>query len=171
MKLAVHQQESRTEGRAFAAYGHKPDSPFSPNSSTTTQVSPFQAITVEDVAEAWLKVIVKKALPLDLVNDRLFREAVALTAKCGSKNLLVGNEIRLPYRKHFTEKLLPKLDEKLDSNIRRKVQGLRREAFNRHHPHSWESVQSPSAYTWERVQSPSPAPVNEWGGGQLLEWA
>ena len=87
-------------------------------------VSPFQAITAECVAEAWLKVIVKKALPLDLVDDRLFREAVALTAKCGSKNLLVGAELRFPHRRIFTEKMLPRLDQRLDANIRQKVQLL-----------------------------------------------
>ena len=84
----------------------------------------FQAVCTDDVAMAWTRVMVKKALPLDLVDDPLFREATACTAKCGSKNLLVGNELRLPHRKKMTEKVLPQLDAQLTAEVVTKVQGL-----------------------------------------------
>ena len=50
---ADERQEARAEGRAIAA-GTRPSPDDAPH--------PFQAITPEIVAEAWLKVIVKKAL-------------------------------------------------------------------------------------------------------------
>lgn len=86
--------------------------------------SAFQAVDPATVATAWMKLIVKKALPLDLVDDKLFREAVALTAKCGSKNLLIGNQVRLPHRTHMTQEVLPALDKMLDTEIVAKIKGL-----------------------------------------------
>ena len=44
----------------------------------------FGKPTVDEVHEAWCKALVKKALPLDLVDDSEFREAIKATAKCGT---------------------------------------------------------------------------------------
>ena len=81
----------------------------------------FNPVHPSEVATAWMKVIVKKALPLDLVDEPLFREAVALTAKCGSKQLLGGRELRLPHRVTMTHKVLPAFDAALNAEIRAKV--------------------------------------------------
>jgi len=125
-KEKEEREQKREQGRALAVVSESgtslalSQSPF----SLTPTPHPFQAVTVDDVCEAWLKVIVKRALPLDLVEDRLFREAVAMTAKCGSRNMLVGAETRLPCRKVMTQKMLPIVEARLDEKIRRKVQGL-----------------------------------------------
>lgn len=84
----------------------------------------FQGVNAAAVTKAWMKVIVKKALPLDLVNDPIFRNAVELTAKAGSKNMLSGGELQLPKRKHMTDKILPLVDLELDAEVKAKVNGL-----------------------------------------------
>jgi hypothetical protein len=48
---------SKDEGRSIAAFFESP-------------------VTVDDVAAAWMKVIAKKALPSDLVDDPIFRGAI-----------------------------------------------------------------------------------------------
>ena len=127
-------QIAHSQGRAIAA--------SSEEHALTIPSHPFQAVTADQVCEAWMKVIVKKALPLDLVNDRLFRQAIALTAKCGSKNLLIGADLRMPRRKFFTEKMLPALDDKLDSEVRQKVMSLAQTTGVTIISDGWTSVQS-----------------------------
>eukprot|EP00962_Isochrysis_galbana_P027152 scaffold8501_cov129-Isochrysis_galbana.AAC.1 len=71
-----------------------------------------------------MEVIVKKALPLDLVDDPSFRKAVEMTAKSGGKNMIVGGKLQLPHRTHMTTTVLPAVDDELTVEINAKVQGL-----------------------------------------------
>lgn len=73
---------------------------------------------------AWLQVVVKKALPLDLFDDPLFREAVAVTAKHGKVLLGAHQVLELPKRTKITEKVLPKLDAELDEKIRNRMSAV-----------------------------------------------
>jgi len=43
----------------------------------------FCAVPPDEVTKAWLKLVIKKALPLDLFDDPDFRQAVLATARCG----------------------------------------------------------------------------------------
>eukprot|EP00967_Tisochrysis_lutea_P060430 scaffold77305_cov26-Tisochrysis_lutea.AAC.1 len=108
-RKAEELKAKREEGQAIAA----------------TTAHAFKPVLPDEVAMAWMKVIVKRALPLDLVDEPLFREAVVLTAaKSGSKNLLVGNEVRLPHRTTMTTKILPALDAQLSASVGAQVRGL-----------------------------------------------
>jgi|EP00962_Isochrysis_galbana_P062069 hypothetical protein len=110
-EAAEAKAKAKQEGRDAAASG-------------SAAVTFFQGVNAAAVTKAWMKVIVKKALPLDLVNDPIFRNAVELTAKAGSKNMLLGGELQLPKRKHMTDKVLPLLDAELDAEVKAKVNGL-----------------------------------------------
>jgi hypothetical protein len=89
----------------------------------------FERIGMDEVTDAWMRVVVKKALPLDLFNDSVFRKAVALTALAGRKIVVGGEDIVvggedtfLPKRKHMTSKILPALDYKLTNKIKKKFE-------------------------------------------------
>lgn len=84
----------------------------------------FKFTTAEDVTQAWLKVCVKKALPLDLFDEPLFREAVVLTAKCAGKILGAHQQLELPKRKKITEKVLPAFDKELDARIKTRMHAI-----------------------------------------------
>eukprot|EP00962_Isochrysis_galbana_P043284 scaffold16443_cov106-Isochrysis_galbana.AAC.3 len=77
---------AREEGRALAAGG----STISSTSSTTQEAAArmFKLVTVDDVKLAWAKAIIKKALPLDILDEPLFRQAIEITAKCDSKMIV-----------------------------------------------------------------------------------
>jgi hypothetical protein len=47
-----------------------------------------------------------------------------MTAKSGSKNMIVGGDLQLPHRKRMTTKVLPAIDDELTLEIGAKVQGL-----------------------------------------------
>lgn len=49
----------------------------------------FGASAPDEVVDAWLKVVIKKALPLSLFDDSDFRKAVLTTARCG-KNFIAS---------------------------------------------------------------------------------
>ena len=84
----------------------------------------FGKPTVDEVHEAWCKALVKKALPLDLVDDSEFREAIKATAKCGTTYIGGDGDIKLPYRKGMTSTVLPKVDGDLDKKTRATVLGI-----------------------------------------------
>jgi hypothetical protein len=84
----------------------------------------FEQIGMDEVTDAWMRVVVKKALPLDLFNDPVFRKAVALTALAGRKIVVGGENTFLPKRKHMTSKILPALDDKLTNKIKKQMQGV-----------------------------------------------
>lgn len=84
----------------------------------------FDLMTPDDVTNAWVKVLVKKALPIDIFDDEAFREAIVTTAKCGVKRLVVGRELQIPKRRKVTTKVLPKFDTDLDANIRQRMQAV-----------------------------------------------
>jgi hypothetical protein len=64
------------------------------------------AVTIDDVAAAWMKLIAKKALPFDLVDDPIFRGAIELTAKASWK-IIAGGVVQLPKRKKMSLLCLP----------------------------------------------------------------
>jgi hypothetical protein len=84
----------------------------------------FERIGMDEVTDAWMRVVVKKALLLDLFNDPVFRKAVALTALAGRKIVVGGEDTFLPKRKHMTSKILPALDDKLTNKIKKQMQGV-----------------------------------------------
>jgi hypothetical protein len=84
----------------------------------------FERVGMDEVTDAWMRVVVKKALALDLFNDPVFRKAVPLTALAGRKIVVGGDDIFLPKRKHMSSKVLPALDEKLTDKIKKKMQGV-----------------------------------------------
>ena len=79
----------------------------------------------DEVDAAWMRVIVKKALPLDLADDPEFRRALKKTCRAGQAYIdPKTQDVKLPRRKKLTQKVLPALDEKLEKKIRKKVEGL-----------------------------------------------
>ena len=63
MELETEKEAARQDRRVAAASKH------------------FGAVAPSQVAEAWLKVVIKKALPLNIFDDPDFREAVCVTAR------------------------------------------------------------------------------------------
>lgn len=94
------------------------------------------------VTKQWARLIVKKALPLDLFDEPEFREALALTAKCGSLNLLPGGVLQIPRRRKLTTKILPELDKELDDTIRNKIDGIIEHTGVMLMSDGWTNVQS-----------------------------
>jgi hypothetical protein len=84
----------------------------------------FERVGMDEVTEAWMRVVVQKALPLDLFNDPVFRKAVALTAMAGRKIVVGGEDTFLPKRKHMTTKILPALDCNLTDKIQKKTANM-----------------------------------------------
>ena len=84
----------------------------------------FGKPTADEVHEAWCKALVKKAPPLDLVDDPEFRDAIRATAKCGTTYIGGDGDIKLPYRKGMTSQVLPKVDSDLDKKARATVLGI-----------------------------------------------
>jgi hypothetical protein len=117
---------SHAEGRA-AATGM--------SVAQTAAATLFNLKTPDDVLNAWLRFLIKKALPLDSFDDPLFRRAVATTARCGGNLLttttervgsgtVVTTDVRLPHRTFITETALPAFDTKLDTRIKAKIQAI-----------------------------------------------
>lgn len=113
---AIDVDEQREERRAAAGAGP---------ASVAAAAQMFNLKNVEDVTSAWLKVVVKKALPLDIFDDSAFREAIATTARCGPK-LTTGakGDVHLPRRKCITTKELPEYDTALDLRIKDRIAGV-----------------------------------------------
>jgi hypothetical protein len=83
----------------------------------------FKLKTPEEVTNAWLEVCIQKALPLDFFDAPSVRNAMAITAKCGSR-LIVAGEVQVPKRKKITDKILPKFDADLNAKIRDRMRGI-----------------------------------------------
>jgi len=113
---AIDVDEQREERRAAAGAGP---------ASVAAAAQMFNLKNVEDVTSAWLKVVVKKALPLDIFDDSAFREAIATTARCGAK-LTTGakGDVHLTRRKCITTKELPEYDTALDLRIKARMAGV-----------------------------------------------
>ena len=75
---AIEVEEQRDQRRAAGGAGPE-------GAAAAAAAKLFDIKTVDDVTLAWLKVVVKKALPLDIFDDGTFRAAVATTARCGTK--------------------------------------------------------------------------------------
>jgi hypothetical protein len=73
---------SKDEGRSIAAFLESP-------------------VTIDDMVAAWMKVIAKKALSFDLVDDPIFRGAIELTARASWK-IIAGGGVQLPKRKKMS---------------------------------------------------------------------
>jgi hypothetical protein len=84
----------------------------------------FNVKTPDDVTEAWVRLCVKKAMPLDIFDDPCFREAIVLTVKCGGKLMGAHQEVLIPKRKKITDKILPKVDKELDEKIKGRMQAV-----------------------------------------------
>jgi hypothetical protein len=78
---------SKDEGRSIAVFFGSP-------------------VTIDDVAAAWMKVIAKKALPFDLVDDPIFRGAIELTARVSWKTIACG-VVQLAKRKKMFSTVPP----------------------------------------------------------------
>ena len=74
--------------------------------------------TVEQVTEQWMRALVKKGLPLDLVDDDEFRAAVLITARAGRVYVdgPTGHS-KLPHRTYMGSKALTDLDDKLELKV------------------------------------------------------
>eukprot|EP00962_Isochrysis_galbana_P061223 scaffold36298_cov122-Isochrysis_galbana.AAC.26 len=114
----------RRSPRCLRCFSHRRSHRWDSEKPTSSVPVRRRVSTPDAVAKAWMRLIVKKALPLDLVDDRFFREAVEMTAKSGSKNMIVGGKLQLPHRTHMTKVVLPEIDSELLQEIDSKVQGL-----------------------------------------------
>jgi len=113
-KAAAKNAGLREEGRAVAAG-------LSAEQARAAEV--FKLKSPDEVTNAWLEVCVKNAIPLSFFDDQSVRNAMSITAKCGSR-LSVGGQVQVPKRKKITEKILPKFDQDLDAKIRGRMQGV-----------------------------------------------
>lgn len=97
----------------------------------------------EQVTEQWMRALVKKGLPLDLADDDEFRAAVLITARAGLTYVdAQKGDSKLPHRTHMTNKELPKLDDKLDAKVAKKINGLIKETGAMLISDGWTSVQA-----------------------------
>lgn len=81
--------------------------------------------TADEVTQQWMRAIVQKGLPLDLVDSPEFRAAVLMTARAGQGYVdSQKNESKLPHRTTMTSKVLPALDEMLDAKVSESIKGL-----------------------------------------------
>ena len=98
--------------------------------------------TVEQVTEQWMRALVKKGLPLDLVDDDEFRAAVLITARAGRVYVdgPTGHS-KLPHRTYMGSKVLTDLDEKLELKVSQSIDGLIEEIGAMVISDGWTSVQ------------------------------
>lgn len=132
-------QAGRTAGLAAAS---DRATTVSTSSSQSSGLFAAMRVTPEMVVRQWARVIVKKALPLDLLDEPEFRTALTLTAKCGALNLLPGGVLQVPKRKKLTTKILPALDKELDESIRAKIRGIVEHTGVMLMSDGWTNVQS-----------------------------
>ena len=93
--------------------------------ASTTSLLLRRKPTEEQVNEAWARAVVKKGLPLDLVDDDEFRSAITMTARAGLSYMdAKTDDCKLPHRTKFTSATLRQLDEKLDEAVSVKIDGL-----------------------------------------------
>jgi len=107
-----------------------------------TAAKHFGIVAPDEVAQAWLKVVIQRALPLDLFDDAAFRAAIIATAKCGKQMYPTVGKAALPGRWKMTNKILPAFDTKLDGRVRGKVMGLAKLTGMVLQSDGWTSVQS-----------------------------
>ena len=108
---------------------------------------PLQAMkpTRDMITEQWMRVIVKKGLAIDLVDDPEFRAAVVMTARAGTSFMDASNpkgDSFLPHRMHMMNKVLPALEAKLDAKVSKKISGLLKETGAMIISDGWTSVQN-----------------------------
>jgi hypothetical protein len=81
--------------------------------------------TIDQLDEAWCRVLVKRALPLTLVDDAEFRKAMVLTMRAGATGIDPRTQdCRIAHRTKMTSVVLPKLDDNLDEQVRKRVRSL-----------------------------------------------
>ena len=99
----------------------------------------------DEVTEACMRVIVKKALPLDLVDDLEFRRAIKKSCRAAQTYIdPKTQDVKLPHATNMTQKVLPLLDAKLEQKLRRKVEGLLQQCGCTVMSDDWSSVQARS---------------------------
>jgi hypothetical protein len=113
-KAAATNAELKETGRAAAA---------NLTADQARAAEMFKLKTPGEVTNAWLEVGIEKALPLNFFDTPSVRNAMAITAKCGSR-LVVAGEVEVPKRKKITEKILPKFDSDLDIKVRDHMRGV-----------------------------------------------
>ena len=85
----------------------------------------FMKPTTEQVDEQWGRALVKKGLAMDLVDDKEFRLAVLMTARAGLSYVDgAQGDTKLPGRFKFSKKVIPTLDDKLDADVGKRIEGL-----------------------------------------------
>ena len=102
-------------------------------SMSTTCTSPLDASlfmrpSAEQVDEQWARALIRKGLALDLVDEPEFRKAVLMTAKAGlsyaRSESADHNDCILPHRTKMTTVCVPRLDDKLNSKVSKRVDGI-----------------------------------------------
>jgi len=82
----------------------------------------------EEMNAAWARAVMSCGLPLNIVNNPHFREAVTWTAMCGSEGLThetPGNyTTTLPRRTTFSKKTVPEAEAALNNGIEQKMRHL-----------------------------------------------
>ena len=98
-------------------------SSMSDQSELDTKV--FLKPTVEQVDEQWARALVKKGLAIDLADEPEFRKAVLLSCRAGLSYVDgVKADSRLPHRTKLTNVTIPKLDDKLNEQVSKRIDGL-----------------------------------------------
>ena len=75
------------------------------SSAQAAAAAAFGIVTVEQVNEAWAEVVAGCALQVGIVDNPIFRNAVMLTAKCGSAKLSHGGVLQLAHRSKMGYKI------------------------------------------------------------------
>jgi hypothetical protein len=77
-------------------------------------------VTLDEMDEAWGEALIGNGLSLKLVDNKLFRKAVRMTAQCGQQAVTQtkggGSDTTLPHRTTFSQRIIPAIDAKLDAD-------------------------------------------------------
>ena len=102
--------------------------------------------STESVDEQWARALAKKGLPMDLVDDVEFRQAVLAPARAGLSYVDNSNpshsDVKLPHRTRMVGSVMPALDKKLDLQVGNKIKGLLEQTGAMIISDGWTSVQS-----------------------------
>jgi len=100
----------------------------SASTSSPIDAALYNRPSPDSVDEQWARAIVRKGLPLDLVDDLEFRKAILMTAKAGLSYTHTDragkNDSKLPHRTKMTTVCIPELEVKLEMKIRKRLNGI-----------------------------------------------
>ena len=138
-------EKRNVEGGAASSSGKERDPIVIGGGADPTQSSLVPVVTPVQVHEAWGKTIAACGLPVHIVDDPFFRDAVRLTAMCGMRMICMGpdrtlSDTTLPHRTTYSTKIIPDLDKRTDAAVMNKMEGVLQQLGGALISDGWEST-------------------------------